>query len=617
MKKFIRQLSATTLALLLLLSCTNPVEASGYVKYTTSDGTTGDGGEGDGDGDSGDSDGSVEGSTGDADGDTGTDDETGGNSDTESDTTPDTTTPSSPTTSTNFGTVTRSYYLNSSSVDALTVTSSGNGTISYQWYKDGTAISGSTSSSYTPSTSTSGTFTYFCRVTNTLNGTTSTSDTGSVNITILSSTSSDDSSSTVDVPTLSENFSSYISYDNNRPASALTIQINASRIESDSINYTWYKSTSNNTNGGTAISSGTLSPYSNTTVSVTPDTSVNGYYYYYCVVTNIKDGVSNSITSNVVTIAVGNNYNNDHNNNNNYYNGTQITSNGTISVGSNVSLNIDRTSLQSMLSRGRTNLTIYGSNLQSVRLPSTNYSTDAFTVTIVDSWDNLTYSWKINDGSKVSSNLDLVVNRASSLSNVNKGYTNLNYDSSYSQVLQFNQSGSLNTNGTTMLLQIPTTVSDGTVWLYKLSGKSILASTELQATVSGGTLYANMQSCSDWLISANKLIDISSGNVNDYYYNIKTDARVSIAEFQNVVIGGYLNLSAINTSFFNDYRFEGWYYDTAYQYPVTGTHLTNMLITADIINNGIYPKFTYYNTHVPETSFPVPSTTVGYLARLF
>lgn len=576
MKKFIKQLSATTLALLLLLNSLPADISFSHVTYVSAE----------------------------------DEDEVEEEEEDEDDVV--TTTPTSPTFSTNFGTVTRSYYLNSTSVEALTVSASGNGTISYQWYKDSSAISGATSSSYTPSATTSGDFTYYCKVTNTLNGTTSTSDTGAVNITILSSTSGN--SSSVDVPTLGENYSTYVSYETNRTPSPLNLQINASRIECDSINYTWYKSTSNSTTGGTVIYSGTLSPYSNTTVSVTPDTNQNGYYYYYCVVTATKDGVSNSITSSIVTVAVGNNFNN---NNDNYYTGTQISSNGTISVASNVSLNIDRVSLQSYLNRGGTNLTIYGSNLQSVRLPSTNYTTDAFTVTIVDSWDNITYSWKINDGSKVNSNLDLVVNRASSLSNVNKGYTNLNYDSSYSQVLQFEQNGSLNTDGTTMLLQIPTTVSDGTVWLYKLSGMSIVASSELQATVSGGTLYANMQTCSDWLISANKLIDVSSGNTNEYYYNIKTDARVNISEFQNVVIGGYLNLSSINTNFFNDYRFEGWYYDTAYQYPVTGTNLTNMLITADIINNGIYPKFTYYNTHVPETSFPVPSTTTSYLARLF
>lgn len=542
-----------------------------------------------------------------------------------------TTKPVLPSVNTNFGVLSKNTYsLNETNVEALMVTASvsDGGTISYQWYKNGVAITGETTSSYTPETKSSGTSTYYCKVINTINDVETTAQSDSVNITILEGSGSNNDSS-VDTPTISEHYASYINYELNRPANELTLQINASRIESDGLSYKWYKSSANNTGSGVVIQSGTMRPYSMATISVTPETNSLGTYYYYCVVTNTVNGQSNSITSNVIKVTVSdhydnnNNYNPNHPNNpnydNNYNYNSQIPQNGYVSLGSNSNYNISSTSLENYLTHGGNNITISGYNIKSVRVPSTNYNTTPYYINIKDSYSGLNYSWKINDGTKVSSYLDLVVNTATSLSNVNKSYTNLNYDPHFSQVIKFNHEGSLNTNGATMSLQVPTTVNNGTVWLYKLSGKSIIANTERQANVSNGILYANMQSCSDWVVSANKLIDVTTDNVggNDYYYNIKTDARLNIPQFQNVVIGGYVNLSTINTNFFDNYRFEGWYYDTAFQYPITGVFLTNLLITGDLISNGIYPKLTYYNTYVPENTFPVPSTSIGSLAKLF
>ncbi len=586
MKKIIKQISATTLALLLL---SNTISLDVYATSFNNNIATIEESDGDGDSD--------------------TTPEAEPDPEPEAEATP---TPVSPTVNTNFGTVTRTYELNATDIQALEIKASvtDSGSISYQWYKNGEKITGETSSTYTPTTTSSGTFTYYCIVTNTLNGKTVENQSDSASIQILESSSSGSGSTNyVDTPTISEHYASYIHYELHRPANELTLQINSSRIESDSISFKWYKSSINNTGSGEVIHSGSLSPYTITTVSVTPDTSMTGTYYYYCVVTNHKDGKTNSITSNVANVTVSNNYYGDYN--------SQLSNNGYIHLGSNQTLYIDRGSLENYLSRGGTTINVHGSNIQKIRVPATNYNTAPYYVNVNDSYTGLKYSWKINNGTIVSSYLDLVVNTATSLSNVNKSYTNLNYDPSYSQVVKFNHEGSLNTNGSTMLLQVPTTVKNGTVWLYKLSGKSILANTELQANVSNGTLYANMQSCSNWLISANKLIDVTTENVNPYYYNIKTDARLSIPQFQNVVIGGYLDLTSVNTNFFNGYRFEGWFYDTAFKYPVTGHALTNMLITADVINNGIYPKLTYYNTYVPEVSNPVPGTNVSYLSRLF
>ena len=74
---------------------------------------------------------------------------------------------------------------------ALMVKASANGTLSYQWYKNSTksttgatAISGAISDSYVPSTTTEGVTYYYCVVTNTLNGTTKTNNSGIATVTV-------------------------------------------------------------------------------------------------------------------------------------------------------------------------------------------------------------------------------------------------------------------------------------------------------------------------------------------------------------------------------------------------------------------------------------------------
>ena len=74
---------------------------------------------------------------------------------------------------------------------ALMVRASANGTLSYQWYKNSTksttgatAISGATSDSYVPSTTTVGVTYYYCKVTNTFNGTTKTNNSGIATVTV-------------------------------------------------------------------------------------------------------------------------------------------------------------------------------------------------------------------------------------------------------------------------------------------------------------------------------------------------------------------------------------------------------------------------------------------------
>ncbi len=60
------------------------------------------------------------------------------------------------------------------------------------------------------------------------------------------------------------------------PASPLTVQANVT--DGGTLSYQWYQSSDGSTDGGTKV--GTNSP------SFTPDTSAEGTYYYYCVITN-------------------------------------------------------------------------------------------------------------------------------------------------------------------------------------------------------------------------------------------------------------------------------------------------------------------------------------------
>jgi N-acetylneuraminic acid mutarotase len=67
----------------------------------------------------------------------------------------------------------------------LSVAATGNGTLTYQWYFNGTAISGATSTTYKPSSSASSAGSYDCVVTNTLNGMTAQTTSSTVTLTVV------------------------------------------------------------------------------------------------------------------------------------------------------------------------------------------------------------------------------------------------------------------------------------------------------------------------------------------------------------------------------------------------------------------------------------------------
>jgi len=169
--------------------------------------------------------------------------------------------------------------------NALTVTASGgiNSNYSYQWYSGTTAISGATSSTYTPSFIAA---TYYCLVTINPAATTGCSvSSGTAQITVVADP-------VVSAPT----GASYCQ----DAASVSALSVTASGGLSSTYSYQWYVNTANNNTSGTLISGATTSSY-------TPPVNVVGTKYYYCVVSidPASSGCSTASTVAAITVTAG------------------------------------------------------------------------------------------------------------------------------------------------------------------------------------------------------------------------------------------------------------------------------------------------------------------------
>ncbi len=164
---------------------------------------------------------------------------------------------------------------------SLVVTPSGGvGTYSYQWYDSltNTAIAGETNASYTPSSTTVGTFPYYCIITQTGLACSETSPIINVQV--------------VDVPIV-----------NTQPQATQTVCLNGAPINltisllngTGTPTYQWYANTVNAL-GGTSISGATAPTY-------TPLTTTTGTIYYYCIATYANGGCG-LVTSNIVQVIV-------------------------------------------------------------------------------------------------------------------------------------------------------------------------------------------------------------------------------------------------------------------------------------------------------------------------
>ena len=155
-----------------------------------------------------------------------------------------------------------------------TVTDSGN--LSYQWYKDEELIEGETLASYTPDTTTAGTFIYKVRVTNTnnnVNGNKTAIEDFNIQVTITAIVNAA-------TPLISKGLADG-TYTVGAKATALSVEATVS--DGGTLSYQWYKDS-------TVISGATSASY-------TPDTKTAGTFTYKVVVTNTNNNVNGKTTA--------------------------------------------------------------------------------------------------------------------------------------------------------------------------------------------------------------------------------------------------------------------------------------------------------------------------------
>ena len=150
------------------------------------------------------------------------------------------------------------------------------GTVTYQWYADGSPISGATNPTYTPPTDSAGTVSYSVTATNIVGTSQESATLGPASVTVYAAVA----------PTFLNTLQS-AEYD--AGDSALTLN-GAATAPRGPITYQWYAN-------GTAISGATSASY-------TPPTTLPGTTSYYVVATNIVGTSQESSQSNTATIIV-------------------------------------------------------------------------------------------------------------------------------------------------------------------------------------------------------------------------------------------------------------------------------------------------------------------------
>lgn len=185
--------------------------------------------------------------------------------------------------------VSATYYIGTSST-ALSVTATSNATITYQWQSSTnnstwTNISGATSATYTPPTSSAGTMYYRCVATATGGSQAKSTNSSSAFITIYQASA----------PTFTNDLSLIdVTYDAADQATALNGTATAPH---GTITYQWYKSGDN----------ATWAPiYDETSAMFTPPTNVGGVAYYRVVATNHVGTSEVSATSGSAKVTIQN-----------------------------------------------------------------------------------------------------------------------------------------------------------------------------------------------------------------------------------------------------------------------------------------------------------------------
>lgn len=159
--------------------------------------------------------------------------------------------------------------------DEISCPASGSGaTITYQWYKDGTAVDGATNATIAPTASGE----YYCKATS--GSTTIQSSTTTVTV------AGDDTFT----PEFTTNLASTATA---TEGVAKTLTVAADHVDG----YQWYSNTTASNTGGQTISGATSASY-----TFTPNAT--GTLYYYCVATNSKATGTKSVASAVCTVTV-------------------------------------------------------------------------------------------------------------------------------------------------------------------------------------------------------------------------------------------------------------------------------------------------------------------------
>jgi hypothetical protein len=190
---------------------------------------------------------------------------------------------------------------NATDVSALTVAATlpasgetgSDGTLSYQWYSNttdstygGTAISGATSASYTPSADTLGVTYYYCVVTNTWTDGSVSATSKTARFTVLETAPV--------APTITTN---PVDQTVKQADTATALTVAATLSGDGELTYQWYKADSADGEG--------VAIYGATSASYTPSTAKTGDAWYYCEVkTNVEGAYSDPATSTRAKVTV-------------------------------------------------------------------------------------------------------------------------------------------------------------------------------------------------------------------------------------------------------------------------------------------------------------------------
>jgi large repetitive protein len=169
---------------------------------------------------------------------------------------------------------------NNATATVLSVTASGTGTLTYQWYSNatsattgGTIIASATTATFTPPNSPASTVYYYCVVTGACGTSTSTVSEVIVNpLTVITTN-----------PIATQTIC------NNGTPTVLSVTATGT----GTLTYQWYSNTTSTTTGGTLIGSAT-------TATFTPPNSLVSTDYYYCVVTGGCDTVTSTVSEVIV-----------------------------------------------------------------------------------------------------------------------------------------------------------------------------------------------------------------------------------------------------------------------------------------------------------------------------